>query len=163
MAVLDKYVNANQEAGKLANPALMQGMTEFSLIAETEIAVADSDTSVYRIANLPSNAIITSISSIADTITSGTDYDLGIYDANSGDVVDADFFADAINFSSGFAVGSESNNMTNVAIDEFSDKLYIHAGATVINKKEGYDLAWTANTVGSSVGTIVTIVKYILG
>ena len=163
MAVLDKYVNVNQEAGKLANPALMQGMTVFSLVAKTEIAVADSDNSVYRIASLPSNAIITSIESIADTITAGDDYDLGIYDAISGDVVDADFFADGINFTSGFAVGSASNNMTAVAIEEFPDKLYVHAGATVATKKEGYDIAWTANTVGSSVGTIITKISYILG
>jgi len=164
MAVLDKYINANQEAGKLANPAFIQGAEVFQLVSIEEIAAADSDTSVYRIGTLPSNAIITNVEVNADAITAGTDYDLGLYEVGVGGVVvDADVFADGVDMSSGFAAGSEANGLSAVAIDELNKTVYEHAGHTVATKKEGYDLAWTANTVGSAAGTLTTRVSYIQG
>lgn len=164
MAVEDKYINADQEAGKLANPAFIQGAPILCLVSIEEIAVADSDLSVYRIGTLPSNAIIIKIEVNNDAITAGTDYDLGLYRVGTGGaVVDADVFADGLDMSSAAANGSEKNGLGNVAIDALTNKLYEHAAETVTDKKEGYDLAWTANTVGSAIGTITTRVYFILG
>jgi hypothetical protein len=164
MAVVDKYFNANLVAGKLANPAKTQGAITTGIVNVGEVAAADSDGSVYRIGTLPSNAIITNISINADVITGGNDYDVGLYDIGvSGAVIDKDVFADGLNLSGGAAIGSELNGLSAVAIDALDNKLYEHAGKTVSNKKEGYDLALTANTVGSAAGTITTRVEYILG
>lgn len=164
MAVEDKYIDADQAAGKLSNPAFIQGAEVLGLVSIEEIAAAADNGSVFRIGTLPSNAIITKVEVNADTITSGTDYDLGLYNVGVGGAeVDKDVFADGVDMSSGFAAGSEANGLSNVALDALNKKVYEHAGDSISDKKEGYDLAWTANTVGAAAGTLVTRVWYILG
>ena len=55
------------------------------------VAAADSDTSIYKIARLKSNLVPLQMKINNDAITSGSDYDLGLYKTN-GDVLDKDCF-----------------------------------------------------------------------
>ena len=164
MAIEDKYINTEVAAGKLGNPAQMQGMSVFGFCETFEIATADSDGSVYRIADLPGNAILTQLLLNCDALTSGTDYDVGLYKSGvSGAAIDKDVFLDGEDISGGHAIGSEQDAMEDVAMENLTKKIYEHAGHTVSTKHDNYCLALTGNTVGSAGGTVTIRGQYILG
>ena len=164
MAVEDKYVNTNVAAGKLANPALQSGAQPKGFVVTFEVAVADDNGSVYRLCRLPSSAILTKLDINADAITAGTDYDVGFYKVGvGGAVVDKDELADGLDLSSGAAIGSEAQGLSAVDIANLGKKVYELLGLTVATKEEYYDLAITANTVGSAAGTITVRGEYIQG
>ncbi len=159
MAVENKYVDADLAAGKLGNPAQISGAEVQAMNFTFEVAVADDDLSVYRVAKSLNPALIPIKFEINnDAITAGTDYDLGLYetitDGSTGPVIDREVFAAALDMSAAAVSGSEKNGLGAVAIEDLPNKLYEHAGHTVNTKKQGYDIAFTAVTVGSAVGTI---------
>lgn len=163
MAVEDKYVDANTAAGLIQNSAKVSGQQVNEVVITEEIAAADDDGSKYRlIKGLTGNEIFTEIKALADSITSGDDYDLGIYLSNLGAVKNVNAFADDIDFSSGFARGSEQNMLVDVAIEDVQKKVYELAGDSA-PAAGGYDLVLTGNTVGSVAGTISFNVRWIQG
>lgn len=162
MAVEDKYSDSNLEAGKKVNPAFSVGAKTVSAIAIIEVAAADADTSVYRMfKNVPAEWGIKDIVILADAVTGGTDYDLGFYYTNAGAVVDKDALADGIDMSSGFAQGSATSGIAAVDIANSQKKIWQLAGASASTKKTGYDIALTANTVGTAAGTIAVKAEFI--
>lgn len=164
MAIEDKYINTEVAAGKLGNPAEMYGAPVLKFVSTFEVAAADSDGSVYRIASLPANAILTKVELNSDAITGGADYELGLYKAGvGGAAIDIDCFMGTLDISGGKANGSEANGLSAVDIANLYKKLYEHAGDTVDTKDEAYDLVLTANTVGTAAGTVTLRVEYILG
>jgi hypothetical protein len=165
MAVQDKYVSAKITTSKvLENAPLICGGQLVALVATFEVAAADDDTSVYRIANLNSNLIPLWIKINCDAITAGTDYDLGLYAPGvAGAVVDKDCFADGVNLSSALIVGSEADGMISVDIANLTKKLYEHGAHTISNRLASYDLCLTANTVGTAAGTITVRGLFVQG
>ena len=165
MAVLDKYVNANLAAGKLARPALIGGDKVVEMVATFELAAGDSNGSVFRIAQgLCPNLIPIEILINCDALTSSTDWDLGLYEMGvDGAVVDKDIFMDGADLSGGKAIGSEQNGLADVVMENLVKRLYEHVGETVINHKKGYDLALTANAIGTAAGTITVRARFIQG
>lgn len=158
MSVLDSIVQNNYELSRVA-----QGSQTLKSVVTFEVAAADSDGSVYRvIESFPSEAVITNILVGNDAITSGTDYDIGFYDVESGSVVDKDILADGLNLSSAHASGSELSGISAVDVADRAKPVYLLLGKTVANKKPAYDLCFTANTVGSVAGTITAIVEYLI-
>lgn len=158
MAVEDKYTNTEIAADKLANMAQAGGAKVVAFMSVLEVAVADDDGSIYRIAKaLQPNLIPVIISIFNDAITGGTDYDLGLYRTDLGAVIDADVFVDGISMAAARATGSEVSGLTAVDVANLDKKLYEHAGDDVTDYKAGYDLAITANTVGSAAGTIAVL------
>lgn len=159
----DNYVNADIVAGKKANPALAVGAQLLVACQTFEVAAADADGDIYRVfKDVPANAIIIKIEVKNDAITAGTDYDFGVYERNGGAVIDKDEFASAVDMSSARAVptdiSTEAQDVANIG-----KKLYEIVGHTIATKKASYDLAYTANTVGTAAGTITTTLYYILG
>ena len=168
MAVEDKYVNADVAADKKANPAFDgNGSETFTSTAIVSIAAADDDGSVYRIfSSVNSDYIPTSITITNSAITAGTDYDLGLYLPNLGDVVDADVLADGVDVSSGVVEGAGVTGLDAVALADTQKKLYELAAQTVGpngTKSPTFDIALTANTVGSAAGTIVVKATFVQG
>lgn len=168
MAVENKYVDSLLAADKLQTPALVKTAGSFVSIATFEVAAADDDGSIYRLfKNLDPELIPIRIEIYNDAITLGTDYDLGLYetlsDGQGGTVVDKDIFYDGADLSSAHASGSPLDGLTTVDIANRTKRLYEHGGHTIITKKQGYDLALTANTVGSAAGTITVIVEFAQG
>ena len=165
MAVVDKYANNNVALGKLANPAFIQGGDTLTLIATVAVAAADDDGSIYRLGvSLNPNLIPISIVLNNDTITGGTDYELGLYVPGlGGEAKDIDVFLGTTSMATGRATGSELNALTAVAHANKTKKLYEHAGDTVDTKQAGYDLALTANTVGTAAGSITVTAQFIQG
>ena len=164
MAVVNEWANSNLEAGKPGNPAKVFGGKILCLVSEVEVAEADDDGSIYKLGRLPANAIPIRCSIFNDAIADATDYDLGLYEENGTDAADADLFMDGVDINAGNAIGSAQNGLAaGPSIDEMNQKVWELLGKTLANKKEGYVLALTANTVGSADGTISVVFEYILG
>jgi len=132
-------------------------------IATLAVAAADDDTSVFRFVRVPSNAVIIKMDLFNDAITSGTDYDFGIYQtaANGGTVVNADAWGKAVDLSGARVApldivhegGSDS------PIENCYKRVWELAGLTADSGRE-YDICATANTVGSGAGDITLKVYY---
>jgi hypothetical protein len=163
MAVVNAYTDTLIDTGR-AKPLKSHGYRTITCIGSFEVAAADDDGSVYRLDRLPADAIITNVKIAADAITAGTDFDLGFYEVSSkiaaGAAVDKDVLMDGVDLSSGKARGSEQNGLSAVAIGDLGKKIYELLGKTVSDKKPEYDLAITANTVGTAAGTIEYLVEY---
>lgn len=121
--------------------------------AIVEVAAADDDTSVYRMfKNVPADMALVRLDVYHDAITGGTDYDIGIHQADSGAVVVKDVFADGLDLSS----GASKDGLAAVTEEERMMPLWEIAG--VASSKVAapqYDITMTANTVGSAAGTVV--------
>lgn len=163
MAVEDKYTNADVAAGKKAKSVFTQGADTITLIATEEIAVADDDGSIYRLfKNVPSNYIPVEITVTCDAITGGTDYDLGFYRTNLGAVVDKDVLMDGQTLASALtrATGHQLG-LAAVNIADAGKTLAEISGQT--DPDMAYDIALTANAVGSAAGTVTVIAKFAQG
>lgn len=133
-------------------------------VGTVEVAAADSDTSVYRMVRVPSCARVSQIMVANDAITSGSSYDIGLYQiaANGGAVADADCWASAVTmvtaralwtdftFEAGAAGGDQAN----------CEKRIWELLGLAADPKISYDICFTANTVGSGAGTLSLLVKY---
>lgn len=154
MAVENKYVNAEVVAGKLTAPS-QTGKGEIVVARQTvAIAAADDDGSVYRVfKGVPADLIPLKIEIGCTAITGGTDYDLGLYLTDLGAVKDADALMDGQTM----AVASLNalNGLGAVTVANGLQPLWQLAGDTVATRKGSYDIALTANTVGSADGTIL--------
>jgi len=170
MAVINDYVNADVAAGKLAAAAFVSGAQVIGVVAIAAIAAADSDGSIYRLfKGLSGDLIPLQIILTNDAITAGTDYDLGFYEASrdgvTGAVIDKDALMDGTDFSSARAEGSGVSGLTATAtipLASAQKKLYEIAGHTISTRKKEYDIALTANTVGSAAGSIVCKALFLL-
>lgn len=162
MAIEDKYVQTEVVAGKKVASALVSGSNEIVMVATVEVAVADDDGSVYRLfKSIPSTYIPTEITIACDAITDGTDYDLGLYKVG-GVVVDKDVLMDGQTMASALtrATGHQLG-LAAVNIDGVRKTLGVLSAQTDIYP--AYDIALTANTVGSAAGTITVIAKFVQG
>ena len=158
MAVVDKYTDANLQSTRgLALGANAHGGDLVAIAGTFEVAAGDDDGSVYRIAaGLPANLIPYKFEIYNDAITGGTDYDLGLYLAESGVVVDADLLADGMDLSSANGRTSPENGLQTLNVDQTGKRLWelTGLGYTEKTKPDGFDIALTANTVGTAAGTI---------
>ena len=155
MAVVDKYVDADLEAGKKASALFSYGAETTTVRAIVEVDAGDDDGSIYRLfSGVPSSHVPISIEIYNTAITGGTNYDIGLYKGNGGAAVDADVLAD------GFSVASlrnlsDANNLGigNLALSDLGKSLGELSGQTDVDT--AYDIALTANTVGTASGTIL--------
>lgn len=168
MAVENKYVNADVAAGKLTSAAQITGDKDVTLFFNFEVAVADDNLSVYRIAkSVQPDAIIKEIVLFNDAIADATDYDIGLYettgeDGVAGAVIDRAVYLDGEDINGGNARSSPVDGLTNIAIENVDKRIYENAGHTLTTKVIGYDIAITGVVVGSAAGTIsgfITIVQ----
>lgn len=164
MAVEDKYVVTNLGTGPLVDSLTNGGSQLKPVVVTFEVAAADDNGSVYRLFRIGSGDILYSLEVSNDAITGGTDYDVGVYDVDSGAVVDKDVFADGLDLSS---AADKANGLTAPAIEDLAVETWDIAGiqaaeSTTSDPQKEYDVAITANTVGTAAGTITvhaTIMK----
>jgi hypothetical protein len=163
MAVEDKYVNALVEAGKKVKAALASGVNEITMVNTVAIASADDDGSVYRFfSSVPSNLIPTEITITTDGQTGMTDCDLGLYKVAGGAVVDKDVLMDGQTLASALTRASGHQlGLANVNIADATKTLAVLSAQT--DPDACYDIALTANTVGSAAGTVTIIAKFVQG
>jgi len=167
MAVENRYTNADVIAGKKAIPANFNSDEERGTVITFEVAVADDDGSIFRVMRISADMIPVSITATNDAITAGTVYDFGIYDTltgpNGGTVKDADALASNVDMSSARAEGSGVTLLSAPNIANAEQRLYELAGDTTEDHPGEYDLAFTADTVGSAAGTITVKATFVQG
>lgn len=162
MAVENKWVDTSVAAGKKGNPAKVMPGQIFGFACTFEVAAADDDGSIYKLANVGSNMIPLWVKVNNDAITGSTDWDLGFY-TEAGVVVDKDILANTLDLSSAHVFGSELDAMENLGVEKAGQKVWEILGKTVNNKDNAYVLALTANTVGSAAGTVTVRGLFIQG
>lgn len=168
MAVENKYVDSDLAAGKLANAAFSEGAPTLALVSTFEVAAADDDGSVYRIAKaLNPDLIPLRIELYNDALTGATDYELGFYETSEGGVdgaaIDIDALLGTTDISAGNARGSAVDGLGAVALSDAQKRIYELAGDAQADKRTSYDIAVTANTVGSAAGTITVLMWFVQG
>lgn len=157
MAVEDKYINTDIVNNKSTASFKNTGSKPVIFIAKFEVEAADDDGSIYRIVkDIPYDLVPHSLIVTNDAITGGTDFDIGIYEtlADGGIVLDKDIFADGLDLSSAHIEGAGISGLAAIPIEDSQKTIYEFAGETLSTKKR-YDIAITANTVGTAAGTIV--------
>ena len=124
-----------------------------------DVAAADDDASVYRFFRVHSNWRVLQLLLWNDAITSGSVYDVGLYQTaeNGGAVVDADCWATNVTMVSARLVPLD---VTFEALDIIKcEKLVWEVAAIAVttiteDPQRDYDICLTADTVGSGAGTI---------
>lgn len=163
MAVENKYVDANVEAGGRYLSMVNRGDRVLASEVTFEVAAADSDGSVYRLLKgVPTQYRLLNVEIFNDAITGGTDYDLGFYktqepDGTDGEVLDADLLVNGADLSTGHAVGSPLTGLSAVDLADLPKPIYellSGAGLDQFTDPASVDIALTANTVGTAAGTI---------
>lgn len=160
MPVENKYVDANIVAGKKSLNGY--GCEIVAYAVTFEVAAADDDGSVYRIIkSIPSNLIPFNISIMCDAITGGTDWDLGVYKTDLGAVIDKDILMDGQTFATALtrATGHQLG-LGIVNVDAVRSTLAALSAQT--NPDDSYDLALTANTVGTAAGTVSVYAEFLV-
>lgn len=154
MAVVDKYVDVDLEADKLGSALFTNGKEVTFAMATVAVAAGDDNDSVYRLfKDVPSSLVPVLIIIHNTAITNGTDYDLGLYKINRGAVIDKDILADGLDMSSARAIATLNNaGLTTLNIANGGEDLGKLSAQTDIDP--AYDIALTANTVGTIAGTI---------
>lgn len=152
-----QITNADATPNVLNNDFVAKGAL-FESVATVEVAAADDDGSVYRMVRVPSNARISEVLRANDAITTGTVYDIGVYQTadNGGAAVSANLFANDIDLSSastGFV------QTTGVDIANCEKRLWELLGLTADSFRD-YDICFTGATVGSGAGTLSLKVRY---
>jgi hypothetical protein len=164
MAVRNEYINTNLAAGTLQDATIGGGGNTQVITQTFEIAAADDDASIFRLARIKAGDILLRATIMCDAITGGTDYDLGLYQISqngvAGAVLDKDIFMDGQTFAS---ATKTIDGLQTVAIENrVKPVLDLHNtvnSASVANSGQEYDIALTANTIGTAAGTVTVILE----
>jgi hypothetical protein len=154
MAVEDKYVESNAASGDKTSSKLGLGVVKDNRVA-FEVAAADDDGSVYRAFKaVPVDVVITKLLLSNDAITAATDYEIGFYETDTGDAIDIDILLGTTDISAGTTdtSGLGAVDIANRALS-IKDLIDTVVGAGTVTYPT-VDVAITANTVGSTAGTI---------
>jgi len=163
MAVENKYVDSVVAADKKISSAFAAGDKEVTLIQTVEIAAADDDGSIYRFfRSVPANYIPVEINIYCDAITGGTDYDLGLYKTNLGVVVDKDVLMDGQTLATALTRAT-GHNLGLGAVNVDGVKRTLASLSAQTNPDPSYDIALTANTVGTAAGTVSIVARFVQG
>jgi hypothetical protein len=147
---------ANREATPqvLNNPPLGAGGIEKVAVGHLASVTASlSITSIIRLVSVPSNAIVTDLKFQSAAQTAGK-FDIGLYRTNKdgGAVVDADFFASAVDCASAVVQTDVLNESTTNTIAKQSQLIWQAAGMTS-DPKSDLDIALTVVTTDVTTGT----------
>ena len=164
MAVVDIYVNEDTENGKLAQAAKCQGNKVVTIVQSFETGATDGNGSVYRVfPDLNPCLIPVDIKIMNDaTGAANSDFDLGLYCGEKGEVIDADCFYDGLNIKTANA-GTPVNGLSALDIANIGKQLFEIAGHTIANRKDTYDIALTANTAPAAAGTVTVVGTFLQG
>jgi hypothetical protein len=172
MAVIDAYVDSLVAAGKKGNPGKIGPGQMFAFTSSFEVAAADSDGSIYRIARIGANMIPVSITIMGDDALDITSVDVGLYECGpAGAAVDIDCFADglAVNGDSIDTADLAPNGLVSLPIDDLGKKCWEITSVvaaksyTAAKHPSEFDLAITAKSEPGAAATVAYRVLFIQG
>lgn len=142
------------------NSPRVDGGAERVAVATMEIVNADSVASTYRMFRVPSNAVMTDLRIYAPDIGTTTIADIGLYLADGGAVVDADFFGSAVSLKDGAINGTDVLHEAAVFTIANSGKELWSALALTSDPGVLYDVTLTLTGAADATGTIKLIGRY---
>lgn len=167
MAVENKYTNADVVAGRKPIASLFSGGEDLVVVGIATIAAADDDASVYRLFRVNANMIPVEITITNTAVTGGTDYELGIYERLDGPLAgvakDIDALLGTTSMASARAEGAGVSGLSAVSVANAQQRLFELAGDSENDHSGEYDIALTANTVGTAAGTITVKARFVQG
>nr|DAQ54398.1 MAG TPA: hypothetical protein [Caudoviricetes sp.] len=119
--------------------------------------------STYRFASIPSNARAVRVWFVSDDLGTGVTMDVGLYQtpANGGAVVDADFFASAIDVATSAVATTEITWERGAAlIDEIEKPLWERLGLSADPGRD-YDITGVSGSAAAT-GTMAVFCTYIV-
>lgn len=150
----------------VANSLNVMGAVLREQVGTVEIAAADADGSIYRLARVHSSWRISQLSVFNDAITSGAVFDVGLYATaeDGGAVVDANAYADNITLVSASLTGTEIlfEGGSAVGVEDIEQAVWENAGLSA-DPNCFYDICFTGDTVGSGAGTVSLRTRYVAG
>lgn len=170
MAVEDKYASPfikGNVVDKLLNMIYAHGSEIKAVFQKIDIAAADDDGSKYRLFKNVDPNLIPLFAFVANTaITGGSSYSLGLYKSDLGAVINKDLFATGMDMTAAAASlnpKTAKDGLAALTPANMARRLYEHAGQTIQNKAEGYDIVLTGDTVGTAAGTVSVIIIFAQG
>lgn len=155
MAVENKYIDSDRASGYLSDAVSSGGGKVIKIVKTFEIAAADDDGSVYRIAQIGSSDVLLSATVMCDAITGGTDFEMGLYNTNTGSVVSKGLFM------TGQTLATASKVLDGIAAVDIAnrDKEIYEMLSLTTDPKKVYDIALTGDTVGTAAGTVTVVLE----
>lgn len=180
------WADANLSATpvKRGDPSRIAGADVCELLQPWVKATADGNGSIYYLANLPADAVITDLSLLNDALMGCTSVDIGVYRLNRDGTVantavgagagsggaksdgsDAGaIFASAVDISGGNAAGSPKNMLLALTIANTGVKLWSLLGFTDPKLKDDrYILGMRLNTAGAATGNLSLKARFAQG
>lgn len=159
------------ETRQTAAPSLLTPLTFESrlreIVAVTDVAAADSDADTFQVSPVFSSWRISEILVTCDAITSGSAYEVGLNSVTAAfvtAVIDADCYAATQTMATAITmlpidVGFKTRDIAVAAQQVWQDP----TGGASTDPRAWYYLAYTATTVGSAAGQIMTRIRYAKG
>lgn len=166
MAVVNtkSTIVTNADASPIApsSPVLSHGRLR-EQVGTVEVAAADTDASVFRMHRLFSSWRVSELGVLNDAITSGSVYDLGIYDTaeRGGAVITQEVWASDVTMVTARVTPLDAT-FEALNIDKIEKAIWEAAGLTT-DPRKFVDVCFTASTVGSGAGTISSRCRYVDG
>ena len=142
------------------NSPRVDGGDERVAVATADIASGDSIASTYRMFRVPSNAVMTDLRIYSPDIGTTTISDIGLYAADGGAVVDADFFASALSLKDGALNGTDVLHESTVFSIANSGKELWSALSLSSDPGVMYDVTFTLTAAADAAGTVKLIGRY---
>ena len=142
------------------NSPRVDGGFERIEVATAAITDTNSIGSTYRMFRVPSNAVMTDLRIYSPDIGTTTIADIGLYAADGGAVVDADFFASAVSLKDGALNGTDVLHESAVFSIANSGKELWDALALTSDPGVFYDVTLTLTAAADATGTVKLIGRY---
>ena len=142
------------------NSPRVDGGPERVAVATADITSGDSIASTYRMFRVPSNAVMTDLKIYSPDIGTTTIADIGLYAADGGAVVDADFFASALSLKDGALNGTDVLHEAAVFTIANSGKELWDALGLTSDPSVFYDVTLTLTGAADATGTVKLIGRY---
>ncbi len=154
--------NADASPKVANNPGVTDGMLRRA-VGTVENLAADAVGSTYRMVRVPSNAHIHRVEYAADAAGATGQYNVGVYQtaANGGAVVDADFFASALDPGAAAIARTDITHESAVYGLEDVEKALWSALGLSADPGIDYDIVFTVSEIVADVGTQTLWVEYV--
>lgn len=146
------------------NNASVDGGYLRSAVGVVDGSASDSVGSTYRFVRVPSNARISRVIFASDNGGATGQVDIGVYQtaANGGAVVDADFFASAVDMGAGAVAATDVTHESGVyGIEDAEQPLWQALGLSSDPGRE-YDIVSTAVEIIANAATQTLKVEYVI-
>lgn len=157
MAVQNYKTNydATAQAGTVIPAVSGVGVPTHDWQVTVAIASADDDGSTYLIRkDVPAQEVIEALEIENDSITAGTSYSIGLADPDTGAIILANCYANALDLSSASTKVAPKDGLAALTHANSKKQVYEVAGHNITNRRGRYDLVLTATTVGSGNGNV---------